>query len=131
MLGAKIARFKVPKTGYRHRKWHKATKWASEAPGFLGTIKQWCKPKTEELGDGWAVPSRGTRPDGRKSGTGLRNGKNGLRPRKVAHGHREMVYKTTPFPQERKQRKPSLVRKPRQGTEESSEVRRQGARPRL
>ena len=52
-----------PKTGYKHRKWHTATKWASGDPVFLSMIKQRHLPKTGEIGDGWAVPNRGIRPD--------------------------------------------------------------------
>ena len=53
-----------PKTGYKHRKWHAATKWASGAPVFFMMIKQRLLPKIGEIGDGWAVPNRGTRPNG-------------------------------------------------------------------
>ncbi len=81
MLGAQITQFGVPKMGCRHRKWHTATKWASEAPVFLGTIKQRCMPKTGEIGDGWAVPNRGTRPDGSE------NREPGSEMGKMAYGH--------------------------------------------
>ena len=70
-----------PKTGCKHRKWHSATKWVPGTPVSLGMIKQRHLPKTGGIGDGWAVPNRGTRPDGSE------NREPGSEMGKMAYGH--------------------------------------------
>ena len=81
MLGGQTARFGARKPAVKHRKWCSATKWVSTTPVSLGMIKQRHLPKTGEIGDGWAVPNRGTRPDGSE------NREPGSETGEMAYGH--------------------------------------------